>query len=186
MTEPQPADLLIVSGTNRFAKLIEIGAILRGKDPASHIAVYWGTGKTGIPLCIEGRPGGVGWRDARDYLNDPRTVTNAGQPKTPVQRQIVTGTMVKLLGTEYGWVSGIAADVAEALDMTELAVDLDKLWAPDPATGKLPGEVVCSSGAAWAYAAAKLATPRPELAWERTTPGDWKTFVEQKHWEAAA
>lgn len=185
MTQPQPADLLIVSGTNWASKLIEIGAILRGKDPASHVAVYWGIGKTGIPLCIEGRPGGVGWKDARPYLNDSRTVTNAAQPKTPQQRAAVCDVMVKLLGTQYAWVSGITADVCEALGAVDVAVTLDHLWAPDPATGRLPGEVVCSSAAAWAYAAAKLATPRPELAWERTSPGDWREFIEQKHWESA-
>jgi len=183
MTDVQPGDLLIVSGSNWASKLIMIGAVLRGRDPASHVAVYWGTGKTGLPLCIEGRPSGVGWKDARDYLGDPRTVTNTAQPKTGEQRGIVCDTMVKLLGTQYGWVSGIAADVAETLHMNEAAIDLDKLWAPD-AKGKLPGEVVCSSAAAWAYAAAKLPTPRPGDAWERTTPADWRTFIEQRHWGA--
>jgi hypothetical protein len=181
----QRADLLIVTGTSWSQKLIEIGAVLRGEDSASHIAVYWGVGKTGIPLCIEGRPGGVGWKDARAYLNDSRTIANVGQPKTPAQRDMVCDTMVKLLGTQYGWLPGIAADAAEALGLGQEAIDLDKLWAPDPKTGKLPGEVVCSSGAAWAYGAAKLATPRPQPDWERVTPGDWKTLTLTRHWQNA-
>ena len=177
MTEPQPADLLIVSGTSWASKLIEIGAILRGRDPASHIAVMHHTDAHGVPWCIEGRPGGVGWRDARDYLSDSRTVTNAAQPKTPAQREQVCALMVKMLGVAYDWQGGIAADAA-------MALNLPRIWAPDE-NGKVPGHVVCSSLAAWGYDEAGLASPAPPAKWETVTPGDWRTFIEQQHWASA-
>ena len=177
MTEPQPADLLIVSGTSWSAKLIEIGAILRGRDPASHVAVMHHVDAHGVPWAIEGRPGGVGWADARNYLNDPRTVTNAAQPKTLAQREQVCALMVKMLGTAYDWEGGIAQDA-------EIALHLPRLWAPD-ATGKVPGHVVCSSLAAWGYDQAGLPSPAAPALWETVTPADWKTFCEQKHWASA-
>lgn len=174
MTDPQPADLLIVSGTSLPSKLIEIGAVLMGRDPASHIAVMHHVDAHGVPWAIEGRPGGVGWADARGYLNDPRTVTNIGQPKTPAQRQQVCALMVKMLGTAYDWQGGIAQDA-------EIALHLPRLWTPD-ASGKVPGHVVCSSLAAWGYDQAGLPSPSPPAAWETVTPADWKTWCEQKHW----
>ena len=174
MTVPQPADLLIVSGTSWTSKLIEIGAILRGRDAASHIAVLHHTDRQGVPWAIEGRPGGAGWRDARDYLRDPRTVTNAAQPKTPAQRKQVCALMVKLLGTPYDWAGGIAADA-------EIALHLPRLWTPDE-SGKVPGAVVCSSLAAWGYSQAGLASPALPAQWETVTPADWRTFCEQRHW----
>lgn len=177
MTVPQPADLLIVSGTNWAAKLIEIGAILRGRDPASHIAVMHHTDSQGTPWAIEGRPGGVGWADARTYLADSRTVTNAAQPKTAAQRKQVCALMVKMLGTEYDWAGGIAADA-------QIALHLPRLWAPD-SSGKVPGAVVCSSLAAWGYDQAGLPSPGIPAEWETVTPGDWRTFCEQRHWAAA-
>lgn len=177
MTEPQPADLLIVSGTSWPSKLIEIGAVLRGQDPASHIAVYHHVDAQGTPWAIEGRPGGVGWADARQYLSDSRTVTNAAQPKTPAQREQVCALMVKMLGTPYDWEGGIARDA-------EIALHLPRLWAPT-ASGKVPGAVVCSSLAAWGYDQVGLPSPAAPAAWETVTPADWRVFCEQRHWEAA-
>lgn len=178
MTAPQPADLLIVSGTSWTSKLIEIGAILRGRDPASHIAVMHHTDANGVPWAIEGRPGGVGWQDARAYLADPRTVTNAAQPKTGAQREHVCLLMVQMLGVQYDWAGGIGEDAA-------MALHLPRIWAPD-ASGKVPGHVVCSSLAAWGYSQAGLATPATPAAWETVTPGDWRQFCEQRRWLASA
>ena len=177
MTVPQPADLLIVSATSWAAKLIEIGAVLRGRDPASHIAVLHHTDTHGVPWAIEGRPGGVGWRDARDYLSDPRTVTNVAQPKTQAQRDQVCALMVKMLAVGYDWIGGIGADAA-------MALNLPRLWAPGN-DGKVPGHVVCSSLAAWGYDEAGLPSPAPPAKWETVTPADWKTYCEQRHWLAA-
>jgi len=177
MTDVQPGDLLIVSGSNWASKLIMIGAVLRGRDPASHVAVMHHADAHGTPWAIEGRPGGVGWRDARDYLADRRTVTNTAQPKTPAQRDQVCALMVKMLGTEYDW-KGIAEDTA-------LALNLPRIWAPGP-DGKVPGAVVCSSLAAWGYGQAGLPGPALSGDWETVTPGDWRTFCEQQGWRPRA
>jgi len=179
----RPGDVLVIAGTSGTSKLIEAGAVLEGEPAASHVAVYHHTDKTGRRWAIEGRPGGVGWADAGAYLRDPRTLTNAVQPKTPNQRQGVCAVMVKLLGTSYDWLGGIAADAAVAL---HLPVD----WAEnDPATGTLPGAVVCSSAAAYAYDENRLANPGLKAGtagpgmYRRITPGDWSLFLAQAAWQ---
>ena len=186
MPDPQPADLLIVSGTNWASKLIEIGAILRGRDAASHVAVMHHVDKQGTPWAIEGRPGGVGWRDARDYLSDSRTVTNVGQPKTPKQRDAVCELMVRLLGTKYDWVGGIAADGAADINLPAVAQALENLglWVAPP-HGQVPGAVVCSSVAAWGYDRVGLPSPAAPSAWESVQPADWRSWIEQRHWASA-
>jgi len=173
-----PGDLLICDGSAATSKLIEIGAVLDGQPAASHVAVFHHVDSNGTAWAVEGRPGGVGWRDAHDYGADPRTVTNAAQPKTGGQRAEVCLYAVKLLGVGYDWVGGIAEDAA-------LALHVPQLWKPDPVTGQVPGHVVCSSLAAWVYARAGLASPKPG-DWEHTTPGDWAMFTEQHGWEHGA
>jgi cell wall-associated NlpC family hydrolase len=174
VSDIQPGDVLVVTGSNWAAKLIEIGAILRGRDAASHVAVYHHHDAAGVPWAIEGRPGGVGWRDARSYLNDRRTLTNAAQPKTPGQRDQVMELMVKMLGTPYDWAGGIAGDAAQALN-------LPKMWAPTD-NGTVPGHVVCSSLAAWGYDHVGLKGPQP-LDWEHVTPGAWGSWIIEQGWE---
>jgi hypothetical protein len=173
-----PGDLLIVTGTQDVAKVIEIGAVLVGDPAASHVAVYHHTDANGVPWALEGRPGGVGWRDATDYDRDPRTVTNAAQPKTETQRISVCYWSEKLIGTQYDWLGGIAEDALRALDP-------QLLWKPEAATGIVPGAVVCSSYAAWVYGRAGLPAPSPG-DWRHVTPGAWSLFVEQRGWEHAA
>jgi hypothetical protein len=174
-TPPQPGDVLVIDGTTDTAKLIELGAVLAGEPAASHVAVLHHTDGAGVPWSIEGRPGGVGWADARAYLRDPRTVTNVLQPKTQPQRTQVCALAVKLLGTSYDWLGGIAEDAFNALG-------LGALWAEkDPATGLVPGHVVCSSLAAWAYDRTGLAAPHP-ADWRHVTPGDWAAFCLAAKW----
>ena len=176
--ELAPGDVLVVEGTTDVAKVIEIGAVLVGDPAASHVAVYHHSDANGTPWVIEGRPGGVGWRDARAYDADPRTVTNAAQPKTPAQRASICMYTVKLVGTSYDWIGGIAEDAIRALSLTQL-------WKPEPATGIVPAHVVCSSLAAWVYDRAGLAAPCPQ-DWRHCTPGAWSLFVEQRGWEHTA
>lgn len=182
----QPGCVLVVTGSSWTSKLIEIGAIIRGRVAASHVAVFHHVDNTGRRWGIEGRPGGVGWVDLGAYLDDRRTITNAAQPLTGAMRKTITDTMVKLLGTPYDWLGGIAADAA---DIQGLPVD----WAEnDPATGTLPGHVVCSSSAAYAYDVALAPNPGREQAggisaggpglWERVTPGDWASFITTNGW----
>ena len=174
----QPGDLLICDGTNDFAKIIEIGAVLDGQPAASHVAIYHHTDSNGVAWAVEGRPGGVGWRDAHDYDRDPRTITNAAQPKTEGQRNEVCMYAVKLLNVKYDWLGGIAEDAA-------LALHLPPLWKPDPVTGQVPAHVVCSSLAAWAYDRAGLPAPSPG-DWQHVTPGAWALFIKQRGWEHTA
>jgi hypothetical protein len=172
---PHPGDVLVIDGTSDTAKLIELGAVLQGKPAASHVAVMHHVDAAGVPWSIEGRPGGVGWADARAYLRDPRTLANSTQPKTPAQREQVCALAVKLLGTPYDWQGGIAEDAMNALG-------LGALWAEkDPATGLAPAHVVCSSLAAWVYDRVELAAPKP-ADWRHTTPGDWGAFILAAKW----
>lgn len=176
-----PGDVLIVDGTSWASRLIEIGAVLEGDPAASHVAVYHHTDKTGRRWVIEGRPGGVGWADAAPYLAAKTTIANTGQPKAGGQRDVVCHVMERLLGTPYDWAGGIAADTAAAL---HLPVD----WAEnDPATGTLPGAVVCSSAAAYAYDTAHLDNPGTHgvtgPVYRRVVPGDWAKLIVSQGWQ---
>ena len=173
-----PGDVLIVTGTSDVAKLIEAGAILVGDPAASHVAIYHHTDANGTPWAIEGRPGGVGWRDATDYDRDPRTVTNAEQHKSSAQRDTIGFYAEKLLGTSYDWLGGIAEDAMRALD-------LPSLWKPERDTGIVPAHVVCSSLAAWVYDRAGLDAPCPQ-DWRHCTPGAWALWIAQQGWRPHA
>jgi len=82
VTAVQPGDVLAVRGGGLAGKLIRLGAAFRGQPNLdAHIAVVHHTDEHGTVWALEGRPGGVGWRDAKAYLASPWTVTNAGQPK---------------------------------------------------------------------------------------------------------
>jgi hypothetical protein len=168
MISVQPGDVLAVRGGGLAAAIIRFGAALRGQPNLDgHIAVaHHVTGS--VTWCIEGRAGGVGWRDARDYLASGWTVTNAAQPKTPAQREAVCAAVKAALGTPYDW-EGIAKDAADALGLPALWAS--RKWGTSP-----PGHVVCSSLAAWAYGKAGLARPLVHPMPE-TTPADWVEFV---------
>jgi hypothetical protein len=101
----QPGDLLFTrSSQGAFGRLIRAGAALADKPNLdNHVAIFHHWDPEGTPWVIEGRPGGVGWRDARDYLKSPWTMNNVLQPKTAVQREVVCDIAVKLLGTPYDW-----------------------------------------------------------------------------------
>jgi hypothetical protein len=170
----QPGDVLLVRTGSIAGTFIRLGAALTGKpNLASHVAVLHHTDGHGTPWAIEGRPGGVGWRDARQYLTSAWELDNAAQPKTDLQRQRVCGTMEALIGTAYDW-PGIVADALSALRI--------RLPGWDPSWhGTVPGHVVCSSLAAYAYAKAGLPCPAGD---RNVTPGDWDQFVLTKAWEA--
>ena len=119
-----------------------------------------------------GRPGGVGWRDTRDYLTSSLTLTNSAQPKTQAQRDAVCDTMTALITTGYDW-AAIAAD-------TEHAFGLSTAWLPDFRTGQVPGHVVCSSLAAYAYS--KNGLTHPPGKDRQITPADWDTFILTQAW----
>lgn len=171
----QPGDVVAVRGAGFTAAMIRFGAVLLGKPNLSnHVAIFdhW-TGK--IPWFIEGRPGGVGWRDGRDYLASGWTIANTEQPKTAMQRSAVLSAMQAALKVPYDW-DAIAKDAADA-------VHLPGLFASEKWGTAVPGHVVCSSLAAWGYARNGLAYPKAhgdDPA--ETTPGDWDEFILTEAW----
>lgn len=174
MITVQPGDVLAVRSGSFAAAAIRLGAALLGRpNLSSHIAVVHHTDAHGTIWTLEGRPGGVGWRDAKAYLESPWTLTNAAQPKTAAQRERVCDTMLAMIGTQYSWQT-IAEDAA-------IAFGLKDIWA-EKVNGKPPGEIVCSSLAAYAYDKAGLAAPSP-ADYAHVTPGDWDQLILENRWQ---
>ncbi|MFL6138781.1 MAG: hypothetical protein ACJ74O_13410 [Frankiaceae bacterium] len=186
MTDPstpqlRPGDVLCVRTSNGLtSRLIRLGAALLDRDnTVNHVAIYTHTDRAGTPWCIEGRPGGVGWQDARKYLASPWTVDNVRQAKTDDQRRLVVKAAKAMLGVGYDWV-GIAEDAATAARLIDLADLIDRLWRDKGWDGgQPPGHVVCSSLAAYAYHATGLEHPTLEVD-RRTSPTAWATFCVER------
>lgn len=172
MNDIKPGDVLAIRTTGQPAWWIRFGAAIQNKpDLSNHIAVahHWDAHNT--LWCIEGRPGGVGWRDATAYLKSSYLLTNAEQPKTDAQRAAVCGTMVSLIGTAYDW-EAIVAD-----GMTDLGMKVpswDATW-----NTPVPAHVVCSSSAAYAYRKSGLPGPPGDRL---VQPSDWDVFILNKAW----
>ncbi len=167
-----PGDVLAVRGSGLTMTMIRLGAAITGKPNLSgHIAVVHHTDANGTVWCLEGRPGGVGWRDASDYLTSRWTITNAAQPKTDAQRATVAKVTEAMIGMAYDW-EAIVADAAEDLC-------LDVAWLPDH--GTVHGEVVCSALAAYAYDKAGLS--RPAGVQRLVQPASWDTWIITRGWE---
>jgi hypothetical protein len=168
----QPGDLLVTRSEGFAGAAIRLGAALRGEpNLCNHVAVIHHTDAKGTTWCLEGRPGGVGWRDARDYLRSPWTVSNWGQPKTAAQRNTVIITTLAMIGKPYDW-QAIADDAFKALGMP-----LNEAW--NLTDGTVPGHVVCSSLAAYAYAKAGLGHPAGDRL---VSPGDWLQLIISSGW----
>lgn len=173
MTDIKPGDVLAIRTSGDAAWWIRFGAAIRNQPNLSnHIAVVHHTDDKGTVWAIEGRPGGVGWVDCGKYLKSPALLTNAEQPKTDQQRVTVCKTMEALLGTPYDW-QAIIVDGAEDLGVKVAG------WSPDWKTGEVPGHVVCSSAADYAYFKAGLACP---IHGREVQPSDWDTFILGKGW----
>ena len=173
----QPADLVIVRTGGVAAKIIRFGEWLQRKpDEHNHVAMLHHVTVSGVAWFLEGRPGGLGWHierigDPGGYLSSKLTVTNAAQPKTTGQRAAVLADMERLIGKPYDW-EAIEADAAAALHLPELWPK----WG-----GVMPGHVVCSSSAAWAYEKGGLAGP--EAGGGRfVEPADWDVFITAGIW----
>lgn len=171
----QPGDVIATRSHSFFGRAIRAAAALRDKpDLENHIAiVYHYVGD--ICWVIEGRPGGVGWRDASEYLRSPWTISNAAQPKTLIQRNLICATVKAAIGTKYDW-DGIAKDAADAIHLDDIFGSGER-WG-----GKMPGHVVCSSLAQYGYF--KGGTPRPPAphGMEQITPADWTQFIITEGW----
>jgi hypothetical protein len=173
VTDVRPGDVLAVRSSGVAGLAIRLGAAFRDRPNLSnHIAVVHHVDAHGTLWCVEGRPGGAGWRDAKAYLASPWVLTNAGQPKTDLQRAAVCKVMAALVGAAYDW-EAIVADAAGDLH-------LDTAWLP-AWNGTVPGHVVCSSLAVYAYGKAGLTSP-PVTRTDQ--PSDWDAFILTRGWEA--
>lgn len=168
-----PGDLLCTRSSGWAGLLIRLGAAFRDRPNLhNHVAIVHHTDKEGTVWVIEGRPGGVGWRDAKDYLASRWTVANPAQPKTAKQRKTVCEGAQALLGTDYDWLA-IVHDAAGAFGLD----DAWKLrWGKQ---GEVPGHVVCSSLAAYLYAKAGLDHPEGE---REVAPADWTQLWIEHEW----
>lgn len=168
-TELRPADILAVRGGGRVGALIRLGQALQGKDNLSnHIAIVHHLDPSGTYWwCIEGRPGGVGWADSRQYLAGSQVLNNCGQPgRDDAGRAEVCKQAQLMLGTPYDW--------AAITDDTLSAFHLPELWKKDW-NGTAPGHVVCSSFATFLYNRAGWARPQGDM--RTSEPGDWDSFI---------
>lgn len=172
---PQPGEVFVTRGNGLASRLIRLGAALQDKPNLdNHVAVMHHVDSKGIPWGIEGRPGGVGWVDMRHYLSSKWTVSNYAQQLGDAGSVAAT-TVQHALGTPYDWMS-IAGDVVADLGLPDLfAADWD---------GKgVPGHVVCSSLAAWAYKQAGLPHPTVDGHERGVQPCDWAQFILAAAWE---
>lgn len=162
-------DVLVVRGTDWAARLIRLGAALRDEPNLdNHVAIVHHKDTNGVWWTIEGRPGGVGWACAQTYLTSPYTTNNAGQAKTPAQREQIATVARGMLGTPYDW-QGIVADA-----MSDVGVQ--DMWAQNWQGQGPPAHVVCSSLAAWIYQKTGLDVPQQHQP-RFTTPADWEQFI---------
>jgi hypothetical protein len=154
------------SGDNQ--DVIELGEALQGKPNLDdHVAVmhHW---DGNVPWGLEGRPSSVGWVDMRKYIGHPQAWNNCLQPnKTTAQRIIVGNDAKAMIGTKYDW---------EAIGGDTLAAFHVKLYHLTWKDGTVPGQVVCSSYAAYLYRA--IGWARPSVNDERMCePADWTNFI---------
>lgn len=170
----KPADVLVVRTGGKMADLIRFGEGLAGKPNLNNHVAFMHHWDKNVPWGLEGKPGGVGWRDLRDYLADPFTMTNVLQPGRPdADRALAAEEAQGMLGTKYDW-QAILGD-----GFADLSV---KLWNQQWPHGKPPGEVVCSSFAAYVYAQRGWA--HPDLGHERyCQPSGWTDLIIRNKWD---
>lgn len=156
---------------------IRLGSRLRNRPSfCNHVIVVHHRDEAGTLWGIEGRPGGVGWRDLSDPLTWPETNVNNDQPKTDAQRTAIADVMVQMLGTPYDW-AGIAEDTRQALHAA-WGFSVAREWKDD----QVPGHVVCSSLADYAYERVGLPNPGGSKITRATTPGDWDQWMIDRAW----
>lgn len=167
-----PGTVLAVRSTGFSSEMIRFGSALLDKpDISNHIAVVHHTDPSGTTWCIEGRPGGVGWRNAADYTSSHWTLDNGDQPIDPLRQQVIAGAMHAMLGTPYDWEAIVADGLAD--------LHLGELWMPQG--GVVHGETVCSALAAYGYD--KASVPRPAGRERTVQPADWAEWILTRGWE---
>lgn len=185
IANPQPGDVLAVIGGGVGGWLIGVGQAMAGKPVlGTHVVVITHQDVKGRWIGIQGEPGGVALCDVTPYLTDDRVRSNNRQPRLNDNGQLTAflAGCAKSLGLPYDWV-GIADDIAGVL-VPDLSAEIGRLWRwPDPASGLLPGHVVCSSLAAMLYELPAVSWKHPDLGKERLcTPADWWEFNDMRLW----
>jgi hypothetical protein len=168
----KPGDVFSVR-TSTNEDTIEFGEAMQGKPNLdNHVAGmhHW---DGDIPWGLEGKPGGVGWVDMRNYIGHPFAYNNCLQPnRIDTARILVAADGEKLLGTRYDW-EAIGGDTLEALHV--------KLYHLTWTNGTVPGMVVCSSY--WAYLYGIANWRHPSTGDERMCePADWLNFIIQNNY----
>lgn len=175
--------LAVWTGTSDVAKAIRIEEVLLGRPAvANHVIGVTHQDAKGRWMGIEGRPGGVGPVDCTPFLSDPRTRGNHGQPLPggPPVMDAFLASCAKSVGIGYDW-AAIAEDGLDALDLHDLAADIDPLWRWPSDHDLLPGHVVCSSLFARLYE--MYGWKHPALGAERTCdPAQWWDFSDRRLW----
>jgi len=158
-----------ISGAIRLgARLLNLPAF------TNHVIIVHHRDERGMWQGIEGRPGGVGWVDMTERLRYPLTNSNNEQPKTEAQRYLIAKAAEALVNVPYDW-AAIAEDTRIALRLRTRVV---QEWPEE----QVPGQVVCSSFADWAYEKVGLANPGGREQTRFTTPGHWDQFMIEKGW----
>jgi hypothetical protein len=129
-------------------------------------------------IGIEGRPGGVGWVDVTKQLAHPLTNANNQQPKTEEQRYLIATAAERMLNKPYDW-DAIIQDGYWALKWRAIFGTHHIEWKD----GEIPGHVVCSSFADWAYEVVGLANPGGTQQTRFTFPAHWDQFMIEEAWK---
>jgi hypothetical protein len=168
----KPATVLVMVGTPFIVEqAIEIGAIIDGQPAAHHVAMVHHRGPGGVLWGLEGRPGGVGWVDCAQYVQNPTTIANTGQPLSEATRMGIAVIMEAMVGTPYDW-AAIAEDGGMVFSRK---FGLKDIW-HEKVNGVLPGHIVCSAYAAYCYDRKAQPCPMP-TDYRHVTPSDWLKFI---------
>lgn len=174
--ELKPGTVLVTrseGGVRSGGWWIRLSAALQNKpNLGNHVAVVHHTDAQGTVWCIEGRPGGAGWKDAKGYLADKWTIANDMQPLTDAQRAGIATQMEALIGTEYDW-RAIAADGLATFGIVIPG------WNAKWDDGQVNVQAVCSSLAAYAYGKQRAEHPTGDRG---CLPADWSEWIVTRGW----
>jgi hypothetical protein len=171
-------DVLVTGNPNPslVARILRIGDRLHGGSGlGEHVIVAHHRDDAGTWWGIEGRPGGVGWRDLTQVVTWPRVWANTAQPRTAEQRYLIAVACERMLDVAYDW-TAITADARQAFNLWH--VFCSKEWED----GEVPAQMVCSAFADWAYEEVFLPNPGGTKRTRYTLPGDWHRFITTSAW----
>lgn len=180
--EVGPGDVLAVLGSDdvfskgiRFFEDIDAAKLI----PVDHCLIVTKQDQVGRWLAIQGDSNGVGITDVARFLDQPQANVNHLQPRDPTKVPEFLANCAAAMGLAYDWV-GIAIDALDDLRLYPLADAIDHLWRWPTSQVTLPGHVVCSSLAAWAYKAVGWAHPAGDE--RRVQPSDWWQWNRGERW----